>query len=664
MPITSINGEYITLDAAHVSVDGSVLTDGTVPQSKLAVSSEGIVGCAGVDIDTSTNTATIRGNLAELRGNAARFMTNEQFGTVELPSDGHYGVFVELHADYGEPFVSTWSEHVERPESLLVFGRFFDTYFSRFPLYVDGNLILDGVLDFDAFASSVCSFVRTVDPATEHVGYMDYELNIQTHSNYRYYVVPVNASAGAALVVTGASNRAARVDRCFSGEPFNASTYLGVAGITYPETFDPVELENYVMRLPTGTKYVVCSFLADRPRSIKVLDVPTNSDIEEVASSVVTDAISNKVNGINALTDSHTTVNQNMLFQSNGVERSWSDANTARLKVTAGEEIVVSGYTWLQQYGYWGYAFFSNGEIMSDTKYQGEGVSFNNVRITVPDGADEIRVNGKLSVMSADVMAYRTVTDFEECLSKAKVGEHSILYMGDSITQLGKGTRGWPGMFHDMVGGNNYVNTAVIGARWCDYEDTVLDGNPVTTNDSGNTISNQVEKISRGKDPSNPNYSRVPEYDNFDTIIIAAGTNDVNTTEGFDTQFFVDGVAVQTENLDRMTWCGAMRYAYDKLHGMYPDADIFICTPIQGFESTRAYDTINAKRDRIKRVCDRISDVVLVDTFNCGICGVYENQNSQGRDLIDGLHPKESGARKIARYNAREYLKFYSDDNK
>lgn len=533
--ISAINGNYITLDAAHVQnmVNGAVLGDGTIPRSKLVLSAEGIVACAGVDIDTSTNTATIRSSLSEMRGNVRRFMTVEQFGTVELPSSGFYGVFVEMGNGSGEPFVSTWAKPVTRPESLFVFGRFFDTYFSRFPLYVDGNLMLDCMFDIDSFARSVNSKVNS------------------------------------------------------------------------------------------------------------------------------------KVDGINALTNSYTTLNSNTLFRQDGVEISWSGACTARLNVTAGEEIVVSGDTFSQKYDYWGYAFFSGGSIMSDTKYQGEGVVFNDVHLTVPDGADEIRVNGRISGAPANVMAHRTITDFAKCMSEVRGGGHSILYMGDSITQLGKGTRGWPGMFHTMVGGDNYVNTAVIGARWCDYDDTVLDGNPVAGGDNhNNTISNQVEKISRGKDTSNPNYSHVAEYDSFDTIIIAAGTNDVNTTEGFDTQFFVDGVAVQTDSLDRMTWCGAMRYAYDKLRGMYPDADIFICTPIQGFESTRAYDTINTNRNRIKRVCDRISDVTLIDTFSCGICGVYEAQSNQGRDLIDGLHPNESGARKIARYNAREYLKFYGSDNK
>ncbi len=51
-------------------------------------------------------------------------------------------------------------------------------------------------------------------------------------------------------------------------------------------------------------------------------------------------------------------------------------------------------------------------------------------------------------------------------------------------------------------------------------------------------------------------------------------------------------------------------------------------------------------------ICDRISDVTFIDTFNCGICGIYEKRSENGRDLIDGLHPNTNGARKIGKYNA------------
>lgn len=662
--ITSINGNQISLNATANAnaIAGSVLMDESVTPLKLTMSSENSVTCTGVDINTTGGTITIRSNIIEIRDGRGRYITPGEFGTVTIPDSNNFAVLADVDAgSTKQAYVSKWGAYVKYPDSVFVVGCANGQYFSRFPLYVDGDLVLDGVFDIDKYARSVCAFERTVGHDEEQTGYMAGNLSIVTNSGYVYYVVPINVDDGAALIVSGSSNSAARIDRFFSGEP-SASTYIGDAGITYPASYGTKVFDDYVMNLPKGTKYVVCSFLASAERSIRVLDVPDADDIADIASSAAREISGGKVDGVYAFTDKLTTLHNNKLYSRDGVETDYNNATTATLDVVAGEEVVVSGYTWSQQYGYWGYVFAANGAIISDTKYQGEAVYFSDLRVTVPEGADQIRVNGDAS-HPADVKAYRSITDFAECLAEIQGGGHDILYMGDSITQLGRDARGWPGMFHAMVNGMSYVNTAVVGARWCDYEDTVLDGNPTSTNDSGNTISNQVEKISRGKDVSNPNYSHVAEYDNFDTIIIAAGTNDVNTVEGFDTQFFVNGSAVQTNALDRMTWCGAIRYAYDKLRGMYPNADIFVCTPIQGYESTRAYDSINTKRDLIKRVCDRISDVVVIDTFLCGIFGVYEAQNNQGRDLIDGLHPNQSGAQKIARYNAREYKRFYGNDN-
>lgn len=234
-----------------------------------------------------------------------------------------------------------------------------------------------------------------------------------------------------------------------------------------------------------------------------------------------------------------------------------------------------------------------------------------------------------------------------------------VLFMGDSITALGDDARGWPGYFKIYAQCSASVNVAVSGATWCDRrKDTVYDGEPHSDDDL-NVLGNQVEKISRGKDESNPHYSRVEEYQEFDAIFIAAGTNDKIPSGEIADQFFNGTSPISIENVDRTTWAGAVRYAYEKLRQMYPTAKIFICSPIQGAEDVRSYAQITTKRNYLRDICDRISDVIFTDTFACGICGVYESRNTIGRDLNDGLHPNANGAKKMAKYNVNEMAKAY-----
>lgn len=247
----------------------------------------------------------------------------------------------------------------------------------------------------------------------------------------------------------------------------------------------------------------------------------------------------------------------------------------------------------------------------------------------------------------------------------------NILFMGDSITALGTDKRGWIRYFNEIIKPAHFVNVAVPGATIEDKEGTVYDGEPVfIQSDSeqlNNVLGNQLEKILRGKDSSHPNYHKVEDYQCFDYIFIAAGTNCghriglTETVEMVDRQFIDNkGNALPLDKVNRKTWSGAIRYIYENLRRMYPCAKIFFCSPVQAADSVeRAYASIKAKGEIIKAVCDRISDVCFVDTFNCGICGIYEQRGKNGRDLIDGLHPNENGARKIGEYNARA-LKWFT----
>ncbi len=231
-----------------------------------------------------------------------------------------------------------------------------------------------------------------------------------------------------------------------------------------------------------------------------------------------------------------------------------------------------------------------------------------------------------------------------------------ILFMGDSITALG----GWVKCFNEIVKPTHFVNVAVSSATLKDYEDTVYDANPQFKGiAANNTVCNQLEKILRGKDKEHKNFSYNSEYDDFDIIIIAAGTNDSGLINPNDiahiNKQFIDecGDMLPLQSVDTKTWAGAMRYIYENLRRLYPHSKIFFCSPIQAAECRRSYESTKKKGEIISAVCDRISDVHFINTFKCGICGIYEKYEQNGRDLMDGLHPNDNGAKKIAEYVAR-----------
>lgn len=236
-----------------------------------------------------------------------------------------------------------------------------------------------------------------------------------------------------------------------------------------------------------------------------------------------------------------------------------------------------------------------------------------------------------------------------------------ILFMGDSITALNVSDAGWVKYFNEIFEPSHFVNVAVAGAAITNGNPVVFDGNPVFLGDktdrNQNVLLNQVEKVSRAKDKDNVNYSYNPDFEDFDLIIIAAGTNDEFCSErcNIDTieeQFVSKGKTLPTEDVNCYTMAGAMRVIYEKLRALYPDAKIFFCSPIQAHEAIRSYESTLYKRRLISAVCDRISDVTFIDTFSCGICGIYEKPWDNGRDLVDGLHPNISGAKKIGQFNA------------
>lgn len=247
-----------------------------------------------------------------------------------------------------------------------------------------------------------------------------------------------------------------------------------------------------------------------------------------------------------------------------------------------------------------------------------------------------------------------------------------ILTLGDSITAMG-GVNGWTYWIKQYLLADKVVNVSVAGSTWQDkVANQTYDGNPQPSTD-GNVMGNQVQKVLNAKANGDA------DYQDFDVITFSFGTNDsvdfsVQTKESVESQFITNYAqnnftVVPIDSVNRQTLAGAMRYGFQKLHETYPNAVIFMCTPTQ--ECYESFDSIYQKGDFINFVADRCG-AETIDTRRCGIRNFYESQTTIDydhpeqsgvapiqTDLLDGIHTNENGAKKIAKYNAREIMKYF-----
>ena len=241
-----------------------------------------------------------------------------------------------------------------------------------------------------------------------------------------------------------------------------------------------------------------------------------------------------------------------------------------------------------------------------------------------------------------------TPVSIPDSFKKKQWEDKNIMVLGDSITEI---EIGWVQRFKQIIKPKTWTNLAVGGAKWCNEDNTIVDG---TTTEDNNVISNQVYKAINGS------------YPTPDIIIISAGTNDWrDTTEDIEKQFTNGGNSyIPLSNVNLKSWSGAIRYAVEKLTTKWLNAQIFICTPNQAAEGKKAYISIKDKGKIIKEVCHRLSIPVLDVGGECGICGLYENNNSSnGRYLWDGLHENSSGAYKHGEYIAKQIASRYVQYN-
>ena len=210
-----------------------------------------------------------------------------------------------------------------------------------------------------------------------------------------------------------------------------------------------------------------------------------------------------------------------------------------------------------------------------------------------------------------------------------------VMFFGDSITYT---ERCYRKPLLENTGMIQVENFAVNGAWLTNYDGVVLDGNPTT--EANNTVPNQVQKMLNGS------------YDTPDIVIVSAGTNGTYTTfaDGLVEAQFTDGTAyIDVDTCDLLKASGAMRWIYEKILSVYPNAMIFFATPIQAAPSLRTYANIVARRDIIIKIANRMSANIIDAFAYSGIYGRYEVGYANGKYLSDGLHPNEEGGKLLAK---------------
>lgn len=416
--------------------------------------------------------------------------------------------------------------------------------------------------------------------------------------------------------------------------------------------------------VPEGTCYFRATIKPDFTRYAKYIE-PIKNEIESVTSKIENTA--NRINELyNVNIDIGDVLDGYFVGNTGALQQSSGNYCTDFIPVKAGYTVRITG---AELSGHRSLCAYDENKNLIETLITGVD-DVRTFTLMMPENTCYFRFS-TISTNKSDVTAQyiEPIKDDVAYLNEKlkKMNEQKIpwyegkkwLFMGDSITHL---PNGWVSYFNQILKPSLSVNVSVDGAKWKDFIGTVYDGNPLCNgpdNNVNNVIGNQIEKVIRGKDVNHENYAEVSAYSDFDFIIIACGTNDYPIDDAdnvaLETIFYGTDAVIPLTDVDRTTMAGAMRYAYEKLMSLYPDAKIFYCTPIQASNYKRSYQSTIDKCNMIKKVCEKLS-ITVIDSEKCGICGLYENKNAAGRDLYDGLHTNENGSKKLGTYNANAVI--------
>lgn len=259
------------------------------------------------------------------------------------------------------------------------------------------------------------------------------------------------------------------------------------------------------------------------------------------------------------------------------------------------------------------------------------------------------------------------------------------LILGDSITAE---NHSWTNLFARLVNAEKLTNLAVAGAHWNDY---YRDGIDVTEIDlsgnfddgsgdtKNNVIFNQVLRFAQKITPigeiisfTHPKTGEtftIPSDKGLGTkeieipniIIIACGINDATQVAESGVGDF-NSIILQTWNEQKRQYLfSSIRWAVESLKILAPDARIFLATPLYStYYTAEIVDTI---RDAIIKMGKYAGCSNPINLSDAGISLLFENHQSNGKYLEDGLHPNNRGRLLLARYYAQNIMKGYIYDS-
>jgi lysophospholipase L1-like esterase len=303
-----------------------------------------------------------------------------------------------------------------------------------------------------------------------------------------------------------------------------------------------------------------------------------------------------------------------------------------------------------------------------------------NTTVQVGSTNGHLLVNGQDVIVYDDTSIKSTITTGTSLLSGKKYA-----CFGDSITSdqvSGLGT------YINTVLGTTSVGNYAVGYAICsDWQGGFTSTINLTDTSDGqnnwNVLSNQVRRLLQYTAPLGAQITWTHTLDGVfsidttygtglgnttskpDILYIAMGTNDgenINFSQIFDD---TDTVFSQTySQLTRKSIASALRWAIETLQSAYPNANIFVASPLQTGKSGSSYPHMTyantkLKRDIIEKVC-QFSSVHFIDSFNdSGFSPV--TMGKTGNELSgDQLHPNSNGKSWVGKYVANEIKRRYS----
>lgn len=280
-------------------------------------------------------------------------------------------------------------------------------------------------------------------------------------------------------------------------------------------------------------------------------------------------------------------------------EHTISSGDYYRKSVTPGQNIFIRGWHWANPYP--AYMLLYNGELKyAYTQPSGSGKI--ETTIVIPEGIDEIVVNGHLAV-NTFCPAYAGT--FQTSNLFANRNKKRILFIGDSYAQgytHGTQNEGW--------------------CKYCQQALSLSDADVVISAQGGARMSTTNSNNYTNLIPTT--YS--PDY--FTHIVIAGGFNDHSNTSD---QIFAGLQAIS-----------------DKAHGCYPWAKVIV-----GTIAWIKQGTGEGALDNWNTVLDQIVNTVIPTYYRCQEVNIgYANNveywiNNYGLSDEDGYHPNEIGNKRI-----------------